>query len=236
MTTTQPETPVLRRAIVSPLDHVEWRESGNGVDYTLRGHAAVFNRLSEDLGGFRELIEPGFFRSVLRKNPDVRALFNHDPKFVLGRTASTTLELREDTTGLHVWCRMAPLTWVSDLRASMQRGDIDQMSFRFTVLPDGDAWAVTDDGVVVRTLKADGCGELVDVSVVTFPAYPQTDAAMRSVLDDAVKRGRLAQPPGAESKTQVAPDDPAGGDAARKRRIHALRAEGAAALIADLKE
>jgi HK97 family phage prohead protease len=181
----------LRHALTLPLDDIEWRESGNGTDYTLRGHAAVFNRVSDDLGGFRELLEPRAFRAALRKNPDVRLTFNHDSNYVMARTASGTLELREDKTGLHVWARVPKVSWVSDLRVSMQRGDIDQMSFGFSVADSGDDWAVADDGTVVRTIRQDGIAELFDVSVVTYPAYPQTDAAMRTVLVDALKRGRI---------------------------------------------
>lgn len=233
-TDTLPALPVLRRAVTLPLDEVEWRDSGNGSDYTMRGHAAVFGRLSEDLGGFRELIEAGAFRGALRGTPDVRLLFNHDPNYVMARTASGSLELREDQTGLHVWARVAPMQWVTDLRTSMQRGDVDQMSFAFTIRDGGDEWAIAEDGTVVRTIRADGVEELFDVSVVTFPAYPQTDAAMRSVLDDAVKRGRLALPGAAENDDAALQ---AAADAeARRRRILALRAQGTVALNSITKE
>jgi len=199
--------PVICRALTVPLADVEWRDSGNGTDFTLRGHAAVFNSLSEDLGGFKELIQPGAFRAALRSNPDVRLLFNHDPNYVMARTASGTLELREDIQGLHVWARVPPLAWISDLRASMQRGDIDQMSFAFTIGDEGDDWAVADDGTVVRTIRADGVNGLFDVSVVTYPAYRATDANMRSVLEDAVKRGLVPGLQPAEAQNEnIAPE------------------------------
>lgn len=173
----------------------EWRDSGNPDtpnETTLRGHAAVFNSLSEDLGGFRELIEPGAFRAALRKQPDVRLLFNHDPSFVLARSGAGSLELREDSEGLHVFARVdRRISWVDDLRTSMQRGDIDQMSFAFTTRDGGDDWAVTDDGVIVRTILADGVDDLFDTSVVTFPAYERTAVAMRSLLDTAAETGRV---------------------------------------------
>lgn len=189
--------PVLRHAITVRLDHVAWRDSGNPDtpnETTLRGHAAVFNSLSEDLGGFRELLAPGAFRAALRKNPDVRLLFNHDPNFVMARTASGTLELREDSTGLHVFARVdKSMTWVSDLRTAMQRGDIDQMSFAFTLgqRENADTWAITEDGSIVRTINADGIDDLFDVSVVTYPAYTSTQADMREILMRAVANGRL---------------------------------------------
>lgn len=188
-TTLDPQT----RTLVVPLEDVEWRDSGDPErkdETTLRGHAAVFNSLSEDLGGFREKIEPGFFRAALQRKPDVRLLINHDG-LPLARTASGTLELREDARGLHVFARLdRGDPDVEQLRRKMQRGDVDQMSFAFTLREDGDMW--DDEGdEIIRTLIADGADELFDVSVVTFPAYRATDVSMRSVLQDAISRGRL---------------------------------------------
>jgi HK97 family phage prohead protease len=132
----------------------------------------------------------------------VRLLFNHDPNFVMGRTAAGTLELREDNRGLHVFARVdKTIGWVNDLRTSMQRGDVDQMSFAFTVREGGDDWAVTEDESVIRTLMPDGAEQLFDVSVVTYPAYKATEVSMRSVLEDAVARGRLPGWVGADPGT-----------------------------------
>lgn len=195
-TLTPPATPGLRHVVVFPMDGCEWRDSGNPAtpnETTLRGHAAVFNSLSHDLGGFREMLEPGAFRAALRSQPDVRLLVNHDPNYVMARTASGTLELREDGTGLHVFARVdRRISWVEDLRTTMQRGDIDQMSFAFTVGENGDDWAVTEDGHVVRTIRADGVDGLYDVSVVSYPAYEATRVDMRSLLDQAVAQGRIS--------------------------------------------
>lgn len=195
---TQPAgEPVLRHAVIATLDDFEWRKAQNGrsENYTLRGHAAVFNGLSDDLGGFRELLEPGAFRTALRGKPDVRLLFNHDSNRVLARTTAQvdgkpSLELREDKDGLHVWAVIQPRTWVNDLAVEMNAGLIDQMSFAFTIREGGDDWAVAEDGTVVRTIRADGVDELFDVSVVTYPAYPQTDVGVRE-LRNAVDAGRL---------------------------------------------
>ena len=60
----------------------------------------------------------------------------------------------------------------------MKRGDITQMSFGFTVRPGGQDWAKDDEGRYIRTLKK---LRLYDVSPVTFPAYPQTDVAVRAL-------------------------------------------------------
>lgn len=213
-TLTEPAVePALRHALVVPFQ-CEWRDSGNPDtpnETTIRGHAAVFNSLSEDLGGFRELLAPGAFRAALRSQPDVRLLLNHDSNYVMARTASGTLELREDATGLHVFARVdRRISWVEDLRTSMQRGDIDQMSFAFTVANQGDEWAATEDGTVIRTILPDGVDGLYDVSVVTYPAYEATRVNMRSVLQSAAAAGKLPESLARGLTPDIAP--PAGVD------------------------
>jgi HK97 family phage prohead protease len=163
-----------RRAFVIDGLQVEERE---GVAPMIRGHAAVFNQLSEDLGGFREQIAPGAFADALGTD-DVRALFNHDPNFVLGRNLAGTLKLSEDARGLAIEIDPPDTQFARDLMVSMKRGDINQMSFGFSVRPNGQNWAKDDDGKVIRTLTK---LRLFDVSPVTFPAYPQTDVAVRSL-------------------------------------------------------
>ena len=141
----------------------------------IAGHAAVFNSLSEDLGGYREQIAPGAFAAAL--GGDVRCLFNHDPNLLLGRTLSGTLRLAEDKIGLAIECDLPDTAQARDLMELMKRGDITQMSFGFRVL--NDVWAMAD-GNPIRTLQA---VELFDVSPVTFPAYPQTDVGMRGLAE-----------------------------------------------------
>jgi uncharacterized protein len=140
------------------------------------GHASLFNSLSEDLGGFREMIEPGAFDSVLQD--DVRALFNHDPNLVLARTKSGTLRLSVDDNGLQYRFEPPDTTAGKDLLVSLERGDIDQSSFGFRVKED--KWEERD-GEIVRIIKK--FERLFDVSPVTFPAYPDTDVAKRELRD-----------------------------------------------------
>lgn len=102
----------------------------------IRGHAAVFDSLSENLGGFKEIIKRGAFLDAIETD-DVRALFNHDSNFVLGRNTAGTLRMSEDDTGLAVEIDPPDTTWARDLLTSMRRDDITQMSFAFTVKPDG---------------------------------------------------------------------------------------------------
>src|SRR5437764_788576 len=110
-----------RRAFVVEGLAVETRD---GKPPLIRGHAAVFNSLSEDLGGFREQIAPGAFAEAIGKD-DVRALFNHDPNFVLGRSAAKTLRLAEDMRGLAIEIDAPETPTIRDLvLAPIARGDV----------------------------------------------------------------------------------------------------------------
>ncbi|HUU96344.1 MAG TPA: HK97 family phage prohead protease [Phycisphaerae bacterium] len=138
------------------------------------GYAAVFDKLSDDLGGFREKIAPGAFTRSLKEKADVRALVDHDSSRILGRTKSGTLTLSEDKSGLLAEIVPPDTTAGRDAMESIKRGDIDGMSFAFTTRQD--AWEYDDDGDL-RTLED---VDLRDVSVVTYPAYPDTSVAVRS--------------------------------------------------------
>lgn len=140
------------------------------------GHAAVFDQLSDDLGGWRERIEPGTFAKAISED-DVRALINHEPGLVLGRNKAGTLSLSEDDRGLAVEIQTPDTSASRDLVTSIDRGDINQMSFAFIARAGGSNWEDTDEGTV-RTLTD---VRLFDVSVVTYSAYPQTDVAVREL-------------------------------------------------------
>lgn len=139
------------------------------------GYAAVFNSLSHDLGGFRERIKPGAFRDALASQPDVRALVDHDPGKILGRTKSGTLTLSEDERGLLAVITPPDTTLGRDLVTSLRRGDIDGMSFGFVAVKD--KWG-REEGVAVRELEQ---VNVFDVSVVGTPAYADTSVALRSL-------------------------------------------------------
>lgn len=145
-------------------------------DGAIEGYAAVFNAQSEDLGGFREKIRPGAFAKTIAE-ADVRALFNHDANYVLGRNRAGTLELAEDDHGLLFRVTPPATGWAADLRASISRGDIDQASFGFWVVRD--EWRNADTGRERELVEV----ALLDVSVVTYPAYPQTQVTARSMND-----------------------------------------------------
>lgn len=141
----------------------------------IAGYAARFNSVSGDLGGFVEQIAPGAFSRALASSPDVRALFNHDPNFVIGRTTAGTLTLREDSKGLWMEAQPPDTQWARDMATSIARGDINQMSFGFSVPKGGDMWGRQDDGTPLRTLVT---VDLFDVSPVTYPAYDSTSVSV----------------------------------------------------------
>lgn len=143
----------------------------------LVGHAAVFNRDSELLDGtFIERIAPGAFRGSIERRDDVRALINHDATLILGRTTSGTLTLREDDMGLLVRIDPPNTSYAKDLLESTKRGDISQMSFGFQTVRDRWERGVNGKPDVRILLEVN----LFDVSAVTYPAYPDTDVAVRS--------------------------------------------------------
>lgn len=137
------------------------------------GHAAVFNEIGEGMF-FREQISPGAFKASIRKD-DIRALHNHNTDFVLGRNKADTLKLKEDDIGLKVTITPPDTQWARDLRESVRRGDINQMSFGFEVLRE--VWDEEDE---LRTLEK---VKLWEVSTVTFPFYEGTDVSIRTRED-----------------------------------------------------
>lgn len=139
-------------------------------------------------GGFWEQIAPGAFDRALNEDQDVRFLVDHDPSRVLARTASGTLSLSSDKKGLLVDADLADTSIGRDLRVLLERGDVSQMSFGFVV--NKDEWAMQKDGTELRTIHD---VDLFDVSAVTFPAYPQTDAAVRAAGFGEIRKQRNAE-------------------------------------------
>jgi HK97 family phage prohead protease len=158
-------------------------------EFTLRGLAASFNQPSKDLGGFREIIKPGAFKTALdAKDCDVRMLFNHDANRVLGRQSAGTLKLSETPEGLAFSCRLDKNNSEHrNLWSSVKRRDIDSCSFAFNVPADGSGedWTegTDEDGkrCTIRSIK--NFERVFDVSVVTNPAYNSTSVSARHALD-----------------------------------------------------
>lgn len=158
----------------------EIREEGDGMTFV--GYAAKFNSWSEDLGGFREKIEPGAFRRALRSRNDVKLLVNHDSGRVLASTRAGTMKMYEDEVGLRVEASLPNTSDGRDMAELLRRGDLNKMSFGFSVMKD--SW---NQEMTERTLKS---VRLFEASIVAFPAYAETEALVRS-LDKAAARAQV---------------------------------------------
>jgi HK97 family phage prohead protease len=173
--------------------HIEHRALATAVraqGRRLIGYAATFGTPAEIEGRFTETIARGAFSDTLNKRDDVLALVDHDSSKLLGRTASGTLRLAEDTRGLAFEVDVPPTTLGNDVLAMAERGDLGGMSFGFRTL--ADHW--TDQRT--RELRS---VQLVEVSVVhAFPAYSGTSVqaraiSVRSALISAARRRRMVE-------------------------------------------
>jgi HK97 family phage prohead protease len=167
------------------LQNIELRQRGGRP--VIRGYAARFNSPSLPIGDmfhglFTERIMPGAFSKSIQKD-DVRALVNHDPNQLLGRTKSGTLALREDEHGLFYEITPPDTTAARDVIESIKRGDMDGSSFGFSVPEGGDNWVKGEDGKQLREVRE---VKLYDISPVTYPAYPSTSVAIRSLFPDGM--------------------------------------------------
>lgn len=144
---------------------------------TLVGYAAVFDSESQDFGGWREVIRKGSFTRSLKDLPDVRALFQHDPGDVLGRVGAKTLTLREDDHGLYIEIDLIDTQDNKDVLANVRAGNIDAMSFG--MVPKLSSWDIDTDGKRGYDLRILEDIDLYEVSVVTWPAYEETEVATR---------------------------------------------------------
>jgi len=189
------------------------------------GHAAVFERDSLPLwdwwmGTIVERIAPGAFTKTIQE-ADIRLLINHDANLVLARNRADTLRLSEDAIGLLIDGDMAPTSYARDLAISMGRGDVSQMSFAFRIVKE--AWTETADGIPLRTVQE---AALSDVSIVTYPAYPDSEVGLRSQQFFGMARSLgLTEMPQADRDALLA--DLAAGRVAPER-LPALRAAHAA--------
>ena len=188
-------TPKFERRFCSGL---ELRESASpaadGRIATLVGYAAMFNSLSEDLGGFREFIRAGAFANSLNRGDDIRSLFAHDTSMIIGRRSAGTLKLSEDSKGLAVEIAVPDTSVGRDLVVSVKRRDITGMSFGFETVKQEWSRQTKDGDVLYRRelLQVD----LFEVSPVAFPAYADTAIEARGdvrTLKDLFEEGvRLA--------------------------------------------
>lgn len=152
---------------------------GQPASRTVVGYAAVFNSESEDLGYFTEVIEPGAFTEAIGQS-DIRALFNHDPNYILARTPGT-LKVTEDERGLRYEFDAPETSFGNDFLVMLQRGDVSQSSFSFTVKDESWDMEKLPNGDYKHTRRIKKVDRIYDVAPVTYPAYPDTEVARRSL-------------------------------------------------------
>lgn len=141
----------------------------------IAGYAAVFNKTVELWPGFFERVAPGAFSKTIKEH-DIRALWNHNPDYLLGRTTNGTLILREDSRGLAYEIIKPETSMANDLMVLIKRGDVSQSSFGFNIVEQSLKYDKEMDSVT-RTLAE---VKLFDVSPVTFPAYDSTSVNVRT--------------------------------------------------------
>lgn len=200
-------TQVQPRSVVhAPIRGLQVRDSAAGDNrYTVRGTAVVYGQPSVDLGGFIETMAPGCLRDVLATYPDVHLMWQHEAAKALARTSARTLTLTDTPGGLDVWARMTPTSYAADLRALLEDGVIDQMSFAFTTPDDGsgETWTFPETGPAHRTVTR--VSGLYDVTICARGAYPQTAvalAARSAILDRA--RSKSAEPTFEDRRAAIA--------------------------------
>jgi hypothetical protein len=154
----------------------EFRVSQDDEGTKIGGYGAVFDSPSEDMGWTEEL-DPHAFDGVLSHNPDVRCLWNHNDDHVLGRTTAGTMRLSLDARGLAYECDMPDTQMARDLIVSMRRKDVTGSSFGF--ITKRDQWTENADGTVTRRILE--IDTLLDLSPVTYPAYPAASSGVRSL-------------------------------------------------------
>lgn len=160
---------------------VELRTDDASKESLIEGHALKFNKVTTIGEWFREEILPGALDEVL--NDDVRALFNHDPNFVLARSkdGKGTLKLEVDSEGLRYSYVTPNVSYAKDLEENIRLGNVSQSSFGFSI--DEQRWIERDGELPLRQIVK--LKRLYDVSPVTYPAYQDTSVAKRSL--DAFK-------------------------------------------------
>lgn len=175
-------TPPVRETRTVTFDQITVDPAADSSEIRVGGHAAVWDKpawIGPPKYGFSERFSKGAFSKTISDGADVRYLFNHNPDHILARTKSGTLSLAENVTGLNVDATFAPTTVGRDLAILMDRGDVNQMSVGMQVIQDKWEEVRGSDGNMYeqRTITE---AKLFDVSVVTYPAYEETDAGLRS--------------------------------------------------------
>jgi HK97 family phage prohead protease len=152
----------------------------------IEGYFALYENETELFEGVHEIISRGAFDNTL--NNDIRALWNHNTQYVLGRNKSGSLELKTDEKGLYASIRLPKTQYAQDLYELVKRGDVDQCSFGFNITGE-DLEELASGGYRWRINEAD----LHEVSVVTFPAYENTSVQARAKQVEQIEKRKLDQ-------------------------------------------
>ena len=195
---------------------LEVRKTGDDGEMLIEGHAAVFNSEVTIGDWFREIIRPGAFTKTLSERDQVM-LWNHDSGKPLARKSTGTLTLKEDDTGLASGASLPDSSWGHDAFEAIKRGDVQGMSFGFYVVKE----RVTqeENELSLREILE---ASLIEVSPVTFPAYPVTDIQARAVYEAMEASGILVP------VTTVEPEQGLHSTAGTERRVRLLRLRGEA--------
>jgi uncharacterized protein len=187
--------------VFAPLTDLEVHDSGAGEGlYTITSMPIVFNSWSLPLGwsGFYERIAPGATRGALDEDPHVVSLWDHNTSLQLGSTLNGTLDLTELDEGVRAWTRVAPTSYAADLRILLERGDITQCSFAFTIEKETWQYQETDGKVDRIETTIEEISELFDVTVCAMGAYPDTSLVVTDSLksshdrlETALREGRV---------------------------------------------
>ncbi|MCI0767863.1 HK97 family phage prohead protease [Bacillus sp. TL12] len=154
---------------------MEIREDAEG-NKILSGYAVKWEKNSVVMGyyrKFREQFRQGAFLESLQKD-DQRFLWAHDTSKVLGRTKNNTLQLAEDSIGLRFELTLPKTTLGNDTYETIKRGDVDGVSFGFSMITE--EINEPDDDLMLRTVTK---AKLLEVSAVAFPAYPDSEVSAR---------------------------------------------------------
>ncbi|MBT2728390.1 HK97 family phage prohead protease [Bacillus sp. ISL-75] len=162
------------------------RESVNPNELVIEGYFALYEQETELFEGSYEIITKGAFENTL--NNDIRALWNHNTQYVLGRNKSGSLEVKADDKGLFATIKLPKTQYAQDLYELVQRGDVDQCSFGFNILAE-DLEELASGGYRWRINEID----LHEVSVVTFPAYENTSVSARAKQIEAIKERKIEE-------------------------------------------
>jgi uncharacterized protein len=163
------------------------REQETPDERVIEGYFALYEQETELFAGSYEIINKGAFDSTLNKN-DIRALWNHNTQYVLGRNKNGSLELKADDKGLFATIKLPNTQYANDLYELVSRGDIDQASFGFNIL-DEELEELASGGYRWRIKDID----LHEISVVTFPAYENTTVQAREKQVHQMEQRKLQE-------------------------------------------